>query len=777
MPIKTSWTKPLPQRWISQFPREVGSVAWPKLRSTDLTVVREPLAWKLEGAIRAPIARVFETLREAAAGPHTTDWTPPSWLMEHQAPAARRIAQSLRVFGGAILADVVGLGKTYTALAVATRYPSVTVVVPSMLVPQWKTTISTLAPRATIQSHESLSRGIPLTPAALVIIDEAHRFRNPATKRYDRLARDIADADLLLVTATPVVNTVRDLVALLRLFLADCALGLLGIPSLDAMTDEGESGCLQRAIAPLLVARSAETAGLSRDGLPQIRDHQIVELATVADGNLVTLLHHIDRLKFPSFLRGTERALLRSHLYYRLASSAVAFRQTLRRHLAYIDRAIAAAADGKRISRLEARQVFGAGDELQFEMGLSHSEQEVDPTELTQERRRLEDLLELLTTWAAYDPKACRLAELVRGRGAAKTIVFTTARATAVHLARQLAWHRAAVVTGGHASIATGRCSVHRVLDLFSPTARRVSAPPSQLTVNTLIATDVASEGLDLQDADAVIHYDIPWTPLRLVQRLGRVRRLGATHGTAHVWWFGTVPLLDDRLHLRTRFDAKIRAQVATGVPGSSNIGRSTVWSHGLRARELFCRNARPSLHIERTFAVARGPKVVLAALWWWTKHGCIPELIALRGPSYEVVQSFADIREIAGRLERSPLTDIPAPEPAMAALRQLLRHRLRWATDSSSLTSANRPLARRLMEHARTASQHRCTDSIDLMNQTLDHLSVGIRIGRERELRDLLPHCTDTELRAWCATPDRATHLTHFSVDALLFGDGSRSI
>src|SRR5207302_1735950 len=152
----------------------------------------------------------------------------PAWLAPHQVPAAERLRGLLIRYGGALLADAPGLGKSYVALAVALalRQPFA-LVVPAVLVDQWRALLAQFATPATSVTHESRSATPcrPLPPAAarcrLLVVDEAHRFRNPDTNRYRALARLVVGAKVLLVTATPVHNRVGDLCHLLRLFLRD----------------------------------------------------------------------------------------------------------------------------------------------------------------------------------------------------------------------------------------------------------------------------------------------------------------------------------------------------------------------------------------------------------------------------------------------------------------------------------------------------------------------------------------------------------------------------
>src|SRR5207247_2039691 len=183
-----------------------------------------------------------------------------AWLAPHQVPAVARLRAILARYGGALLADAVGLGKSYVALAVAlgTGKPFA-LVVPAVLVPQWRSLLARHDSRAPILTHESLSgRSIRLTAyptIRLLVVDEAHRFRNPETNRYRALARLAAGGQrgqggqgggggrkVLLVTATPVHNRVAGLFHLFRLFLPDHALPALGVPSLRRRGAGGQGG-------------------------------------------------------------------------------------------------------------------------------------------------------------------------------------------------------------------------------------------------------------------------------------------------------------------------------------------------------------------------------------------------------------------------------------------------------------------------------------------------------------------------------------------------------
>src|SRR6266536_2632013 len=235
----------------------------PRILSEHLETPAEPLALLLgtetaaaPAAVAARAARALLDLPEIPAGA-------PPWLAPHQAPAARRLTAIIARYGGAVLADAVGLGKSYVALAVARMLGGpFTLVVPAVLVDQWRALLHRLDIGARIITHESLSRPtvrLSDSPTPLFLIDEAHHFRNPETLRYRSLARVVVGARILLVTATPIHNRPADLFHLFRLFLRDHALAGLGIPSLRrAAAGDVPEATLAAVAARIVVARSRE---------------------------------------------------------------------------------------------------------------------------------------------------------------------------------------------------------------------------------------------------------------------------------------------------------------------------------------------------------------------------------------------------------------------------------------------------------------------------------------------------------------------------------------
>src|SRR5688572_28289882 len=148
-------------------------------------------------------------------------------LRPHQQEAVGRAPVALETHGGSLIADDEGLGKTFVALALAASARRPLVIGPAGLRAMWTHACAQTNVHAPYRSYESLSRS-PMAREGydLVNLDEAHHVRTPRTLRYRHLAQGLAGARVVLLTATPIHNSDRDLRALLALFLGAIAWAL-----------------------------------------------------------------------------------------------------------------------------------------------------------------------------------------------------------------------------------------------------------------------------------------------------------------------------------------------------------------------------------------------------------------------------------------------------------------------------------------------------------------------------------------------------------------------
>lgn len=170
-----------------------------------------------------------------------------------------------------------------------------------------------------------------------------------------------------------------------------------------------------------------------------------------------------------------------------------------------------------------------------------------------------------------------------QGKPNRKVLVFTAFADTAVYLYDSLRdWARdelgihIAMVTGGAAENRTtyGKNEFNHILTYFSPVSKKRAKIPSLLQdgeIDLLIATDCISEGQNLQDCDYLVNYDIHWNPVRVIQRFGRIDRIGSINDTVQLVNFWPTQDLDKYITLKARVEARM-ALVDIAATNEDNI-------------------------------------------------------------------------------------------------------------------------------------------------------------------------------------------------------------
>jgi len=456
-------------------------------------------------------------------------------------------------YGGALVADAVGSGKTYVALAAAASHRAAAVcLAPAALVPQWRAIAHELGVPVEVASHEQASRGnLPRAPKGLVIIDESHHFRNPRTRRYRTVAPWLVGRRILLLSATPIVNRLEDLAHELLLGIRDDALLPDGIASLRAAIASGRSGT---ALGRLVIEESADAG-------PRPARHAAASESTVTEDQAAcACLAALARLRLS--LHPPTAALVHGVLLRAAASSLPALVGALARYRGLLRHADDAQRAGRQLSRAELREFVGALDEQTVWWELM-PEGNGAPVDLAFEDADLvvQVLADVDVLAKRPDLKLERLRALLSdGR---PTLVFTTRRETARHLRTHLtppvAW-----CTGNRAGLDHVPAPRAEVMRWFR---EPVDGTALGRVPACLVTTDVAAEGLDLRRAERVVHYDLPWTPMRLEQREGRAVRLGSAHRTIEVVRFPPPPALEAALRLGARLARKAR------LPGRAGLG------------------------------------------------------------------------------------------------------------------------------------------------------------------------------------------------------------
>lgn len=619
-------------------------------------------------------------------------------LDQYQKEGYQALMEISRRYKGALLCDGVGLGKTFIGLMVIDRLlferKRVALIVPKATRKDvWEAKIKQYMPRALrqvstlfIYNHTDLLRGgnFPQYMQEIkedfdaIVIDEAHHFRNRWSQRSQILFNLAEEKQMFLLTATPINNSLYDLMHLIEYFsrrqanyFAAAPLGIHTLrghfrrmeTALDTLMGANGSGPVEidpRAAEEILskddlfqalvvqrsrayVKRSLEQAGNGTVSFPQRLDPQVVNysLAKTYGALLQNLEVAFDKNKpllslpmyYPlAYYRGDDASidaleegrqkqvvgLIRTLLLKRFESSAVAFEascEDLLLKLLYFVQ-LHAPKTAERWQGQHAELVARIQTHLQERgLGLTEDEEEFDDDVIPEEFKKrivqlsekeynvtaivmetmldMDQLAAFLDDLADFDPahddklqSFIRLLKTDPILQQHKVIIFTEYVTTARYLAQQLAAAGIEVIDEVDSMTTRSRSDI---IHAFSPYYNdRSSAELKEQKLKetrVLIATDVLSEGLNLQDAACIINYDLHWNPVRLMQRIGRVdRRLdpdvetqiltdhpaeAAVRGTVRIWNFLPPVELNRILSLYERVTHKtLRISKTFGIEG-----------------------------------------------------------------------------------------------------------------------------------------------------------------------------------------------------------------
>ena len=188
----------------------------------------------------------------------------------------------------------------------------------------------------------------------------------------------------------------------------------------------------------------------------------------------------------------------------------------------------------------------------------------------------LESLIEDITP--AKDSKLQKLLEIISGKiekpinsDNKKIIVFSAFADTADYLYEQVSVYvkekyslNSAKISGtseGKTTLEKFKCDLNAVLTYFSPMSKDkdVIYPGDERSIDVLIATDCISEGQNLQDCDYLVNYDIHWNPVRIIQRFGRIDRIGSKNNVIQLVNFWPDLTLDEYINLKNRVETRMK--------------------------------------------------------------------------------------------------------------------------------------------------------------------------------------------------------------------------
>ncbi|MDR0515956.1 MAG: phospholipase D-like domain-containing protein [Fibromonadaceae bacterium] len=573
-------------------------------------------------------------------------------LYDFQRAGAISLVKMLEQHNGAILADAVGLGKTWTALAVIKFYQKkgfdIVVICPKKLEHnwlKWKKKFNSkfkedgfdyfIRFHTDLEEERMQNKGQKETSDAffisekpkLFVIDESHNLRNNKSKRYIFLLENILkkneNAKVLMLSATPINNHLWDIRNQLKLIpqIQDTdsyfrtAQGVLNKwanekePKLSDLI-KGLPSKFIDITDKFTVARTRSMVEQRGINFPkwQIQNYDITSNC-IKDCKSFKELLDLLPTRFSAYMPAfyaekisgrmvkneSQRDLFLVNMMHflllkRLESSWYSFCKTVEKILKYHEMVL------EKISKyqdFESEDFSENGDFNEDE--IENLEQEIENLrqdfELGKKRKikiseiknidafkkdlnediiSLQDFFNKLKDFnEEEDDKLLKLLEAIKEKP--KVLIFTTYKDTAEYLYKHISGkdNNTALVTGETKNI-------EEILQRFAPLAKFEESERNaeceqkrdlalKEPIKILITTDVLSEGQNLQDCDFVINYDIHWNPVRAIQRMGRIDRLGSKHKTIYCTNFWPTKSINDYLNLQSRIEKRMIAMKIAG--------------------------------------------------------------------------------------------------------------------------------------------------------------------------------------------------------------------
>ncbi len=590
--------------------------------------------------------------------------------------AAKHLANDKR--GGAMIGDVVGLGKTITACAIAkmwemTYASSTLIICPANLQDMWHKYVRKYDLKADVMS---MAKRIDVDNARyyrLIIVDESHNLRNPEGRRYHNIKDLIQkqDSKVLLLTATPYNKDFTDLGAQLRLFVGeDLDLGIR--PEEYIRSLGGERAFMQKhSEIPIRSIAAFEKSTSTEDWSELMKLFLVRRTRTFIKNNFAktdpannrkylqfndgTKSYFPDRnplsIKFPTVkgdqfsrlyseemialmselqlpryglnnylsevriqeAQSTEKRIFdnlsragarmmgfcKSTLFKRMDSSGFSFLMTLYRHI--VRNAVFVYAIENKLDLPigdenplyaelpeDSDDLFGEDETSEEDIVARTFEVPLDwdhymkrakehynllvaknnvtwispkyfkrtlKQDLKKDSLQILKMVELCGKWnPADDKKLSELETLLRGKHSKdKVIIFTQYSDTADYIYNQL-------VARGITNIGKatgGTINPTAIVDRFSPISNGADVSATA-ELRVLIATDVLSEGQNLQDAHVIVNFDLPWAIIRLIQRAGRVDRIGQESDHIDCYSFFPAEGIEEIISLKKRLNKRI---------------------------------------------------------------------------------------------------------------------------------------------------------------------------------------------------------------------------
>ena len=554
-------------------------------------------------------------------------------LAEFQAEAISRIFLSLKKYGGVLVADSVGLGKTWIAKKVLEEIgyyerKNVLVICPAQLRGMWKDEMRSITITESVLSQEELASsdfldrvsglvsGGDLTDIELVVVDESHNFRNPLSNRWENfftLVNDHISTDgkrpyILFLTATPINNTIWDLywqimllvsmdrAAFIKENISDLFKFFKDVdkkedPSLlndllNAISIRRHREYIQKNYPNAYILKKLPTGeeieekiefperilenisyelDKTYQGMYEEIANKIAEELTMAYYRILQYKKEEELTDVEEFALGRMIALdgiFRTILLKRLESSVYAFRRSVDKQINFLKRLKEYLLQGKLLTKKSFNK-----HTISFDEELDDFAEELEDFKLENYRKDelfadidkdIETLSEILEKTNRIRPEEDAKLQVLKKRlldlsDKGQIVIFTYYADTLEYIYKEILNDKRLSNLKIEAISGSGQVTGK------SPNERgKIIKKFFDKKVDILMSTDVLSEGMNLQTAQFLINYDLHWNPTRMIQRAGRIDRIGSPYKEIRIYNFFPEDELEELLKLVQILQGKI---------------------------------------------------------------------------------------------------------------------------------------------------------------------------------------------------------------------------
>jgi len=553
--------------------------------------------------------------------------------LEYQKDAVKDAKMKLEEYGGVFIADVVGLGKTFiTAMLMQQLEGGTLVIAPPTLLDKsnpgsWPNVFFEFGVRkAEFESIGMLDKIIQngTEKYSNIVIDEAHRFRTESTQMFEKLFEICRGKRVILVSATPLNNTPKDILSQIKLFQMPHKSTLPNpkvrdlekyfnklqsrLKGLDRKKDKDEylkiikenAEDIRENVLQYLMVRRTRTSitkyygkDLQKQGLifPNVEDptpilyHFDTELDKIFNKTLELIIKEFKYARYTPLLylkqelseneKTPQRNMgkfMKILLLKRLESSFFAFKQSISRFIHSYQRFIDEYKKGKvYVSKKHINKIFEFLDNdnvdaiqrlVEEEKASEYASKDFIPSFIEDLEHDFELLQKIDAMWKhiTQDPKLDKFIETLKKDSILnkhKIILFTESKETADYLAVKLKEQlNNKIIAFSSESSEFTRTTIIENFDANIKKQRQKD------DIRMLISTDILSEGVSLHRSNVVINYDLPWNPVRMMQRVGRVNRVSKTPPFDKIYTYNFFPAgpINEEISLKEAAESKIQA-------------------------------------------------------------------------------------------------------------------------------------------------------------------------------------------------------------------------